>query len=83
MPQLAIMFFYNHLQEPVQKPLTFVGSHVIDVLDVVANGKKTLPSSDGIGTNDWVDGPERATDVIGRPARLGVQVESLLSSYAR
>jgi len=80
MPQLSIMFFNDHLQEPIMQPPAFIRGHVIDALDVVTNAKKTLPPCDRIGANDRVDGSQRIANVIGGPAGLRVKLESFLTS---
>lgn len=72
MPQLAVVFFDNQLQEPVEQSFAFIRCHIIDALDVVANGKEALPASDGVGANDRVDGAQRSANVVGGPARLGI-----------
>lgn len=80
MSQLSIMFLDDHLQEPIVQPPAFIRGHVVYLYNVITNCKKTLPSGDGVSANDWVDGAERGSNVVWGPARLGVELISLLSS---
>ena len=80
MPQLGVVFLNDHLQEVIMQPPAFIGRDVVDALHVVPDAVETLPSGDGIGAHDRVDGRERIADVVGGPARLGVELETLLAS---
>ena len=83
MPQLRIMFFHNHLQEIIVQASALIGGHVVDPLNVVPDAVQALPSRNGIGAHDRVDGCQRVADVIRGPARLGVKLEALLASRDR
>ena len=52
------------------QPSTFVGRQVVDLFDMIAHGKQTLPPGDGIGAHHGVDGAKGSADIVWGPAGL-------------
>lgn len=50
----------------------------MDTLDVMANGKDTFPSSNGIGTDYRVNGLEDITDILRGSSRSGEEGKSIV-----
>jgi hypothetical protein len=77
--ELRVVLFNNHLQEPVLQPAALVGSQVVDLRHVVAHGKKALPARHGVRPHYGMRSRQGRTDVVGRAARRGVQLETLFA----
>lgn len=65
----------DQIQEPLEQLGALVLGHVVDLLDVDANGEDALPAGDGVGAHDRVDCLELGSDVLGRAPRLVVDFE--------
>jgi hypothetical protein len=77
MSYLQIMVINNKSQEPVQYSFTLSLSQSIDFLHVVAESKNALPTGDGVGAHDGMDGFEDFANVFGGAAGLGVDLETI------
>lgn len=77
MSQLRIMLFNNHLEKPIVQPSAFIRSYLVNFDNMVPNGKQTLPTSNGIGTNNRMHSAERRPDIVRRSTGLRVQLKSL------
>jgi hypothetical protein len=62
--QLTVVLFNDQLQEPIEKALALIWRHVVDTFNVVANSKKTLPTRDRVGADNWMVGRERIAYVV-------------------
>lgn len=65
--------------EPFQQLVTLCLGQVVDALHVMAYSEDRFPASDGIGADHGVHGFENLADVLRRAARLGVDLEVVLS----
>lgn len=72
---LKVVVLHNQLHEPVQSTPALVGGQTIDMLDVVADRKHGLPACDGIGADHGVLSCELAADILGRAARLAIELK--------
>lgn len=73
---LQIMAIMNKIQEPLSQSVALIFGYSVDVLDMASNGEDTLPSCDGVGSHDGVNGLEFSANVFGGTTRLAVQLKT-------
>jgi hypothetical protein len=74
---LQVVVVIDQIQEPLEQVLALLLCDTVDVRDVSANGEDALPSRDGVGSHDWVDGLEVAADILRGATRLFIELEAL------
>lgn len=74
---LQIMVVIDKIQEPLQQMLALFVGHAIDVRDVSAHREDALPPSDGVRSDNGVDGLELTANILRSTARLFVELETL------
>jgi hypothetical protein len=65
-PNLQVVILVHQLQEPLKDRFALQFGQPIDVLNVAADREDTLPPSNRICADDWVDGFELASYIFRR-----------------
>lgn len=77
MPNLQIMILHNELHEPIQRMLALSLTQALDALHMVSDREDRLPPGDWVRADDGVLGDQLGADVLGRAARLAVELEAV------
>lgn len=75
------MVLIHQVDEPVEQCLALFFCHTIDVLDMSAYWKDTLPTRDGIRSDNWMNSLELASNVLWRATSLVIKFK--ISSFRR
>lgn len=73
---LQVMSIVDKIQEPLKQLLALFVSKAVDVLNVATDREDALPSSDGVGSNNGVNGLELSAYVLRCTTRLVIQLEA-------
>jgi hypothetical protein len=77
MANLEIMIFRHQRDEPVKRSLALLLCELVDACHMVAEREDRLPTRDGVGADDRVDGFEYVADILGGAAWLAVELKAV------
>lgn len=70
------MIVFQQLFEPLEQVVTLLFGEIVDELHVLAYWIETLPACDWVRPDDWMDGSEVASDVLGCSTWLLIELEA-------
>jgi hypothetical protein len=74
------MILHNQIHKPVKKMLAFFFRDPIDLLNMNAYGKNTLPARNRVGANHRVLSTQYLANILGRTTRSTMDIKIVLLS---